>query len=115
MTSKRTPNQPLRQPTDWRAHIMRDLPEAPRIIRGASFDSAIEVIETAAFNRRMSVEDYIGRAALAVAVFDGAGEETWDSIMEKEPPLRDLRLRSLPRRRMRGRGFGGWKIIGMVE
>lgn len=109
------PKNPISQPTDWRANILRDLPEPPVSVKGATFPAALAVIEAAAYNRRMSVEDFIGRAALAVAIYDGDGSDTWDEVMDKEPPLRDLRRRSLPRRRMRGRGFGAWKITGMNE
>lgn len=103
------------QETDWRENILRDLPEGPIPLRGATFPTALEVIRVAAYNRRMSLEDFVGRAALAVALYDGDGSDTWDEVMEKEPPLRDLRRHKLPRRRMRGRGFGPWRITGMDE
>lgn len=101
-------------PTDWRANILADLPDAQVHFRGNSFDSAWELIQTAAFNRRMSVEDFVGRAALAVAVHDSGGEVTWEDATDKEPPLRDIRRRKLPHLRLRGRGFGPWKIGKMT-
>ena len=109
------PKKPISQPPDWRANILRDLPDAPITVKASSYPTAMAVIEAAAFNRRMTVEDFIGRAALAVAVYDSDGSDTWDDIAEKEPPLRDIRLRKLPRRRLRGRGFGAWRITGMNE
>lgn len=109
------PKNPISQPTDWRSNILRDLPDAPVVVKAATFPTALAVIEAAAYNRRMTVEDFIGRAALAVAVYDSDGSDTWDDIAEKEPPLRDIRLRKLPRRRLRGRGFGAWRITGMNE
>mgnify|MGYP006137166177 CR=1 FL=1 len=103
------------EPTDWRQNILSNLPEDAVPIKGHTFPSALEVIKIAAFNRRMRVEDFVGRAALAVAVHDNAAELTWEMATEKEPPLADLRRRSLPKRRLRGRGFGPWKIEGMGE
>lgn len=103
------------QSPDWRANILRDMPEDPVTIKAATFPTALELITTAAYNRRMTVEDFIGRAALAVAVFDAEGDPTWEDAFEKEPPLRDLRRRGLPRRRLRGKNFGPWRIGGMSE
>lgn len=104
----------MTKPTgDWRDNILNDLPEGPIPLRGATYPTALEVIKVAAYNRRMSLEEYIGRAALAVAAYDT--ETEWDSITDKEPPLRDLRRHRLPRRRLRGRGFGPWKITGMSK
>lgn len=100
---------------DWRDNILNDLPEGPITVRAHTFPSALEMIRTAAFNRRMTVEDFVGRAALAVAVHDFAGETTWERATEKEPPMSDLRRRSLPKRRLRGRNFGPWIIEGMSE
>lgn len=99
---------------DWRDRILSDLPEGPVNIKGHTFPSALEVIRVAAYNRRMTVEDFVGRAALAVAVHDDP-DLTWKMATEKEPPLSDLRRRSLPKRRLRGRGFGPWNIEGMSE
>lgn len=104
-----------RQATDWRANILRDLPDGPVQIRGESYDSAWELIKIAAYNRRMHVRDFIARAALAVAVYDSDGEISWEDATDKEPPLADLRLNQIPRRRLRGKGFGPWKIRGMDE
>lgn len=98
---------------DWRDRILTDLPEGPIPLRGATFPSAMELIKTAAFNRRISVEDFVGRAALAVAIWDSDGEHSWEEATDKEPPLRDIRRRKLPKRRLRGRGFGPWTIRGM--
>lgn len=100
---------------DWRDNILNDLPEGPVPLRGASFPSAVEIIKVAAFNRRMGLEEFVGRAALAVAVHDMSGEISWAQATEKEPPLKDLRRRKLPRRRLRGKGFGPWQIEGMAE
>lgn len=105
---------PLNRPTgDWRDNILNDLPEGPIPLRGATFPTALEVIKVAAYNRRMSVEDFVGRAALAVAIHDAGGDPTWEQATDKEPPLRDLRRHRLPKRRLRGRGFGPWRIEGM--
>ena len=46
------------QSPDWRENILRDLPEGPIPLRGATFPSALEVIKVAAYNRRMSLEDF---------------------------------------------------------
>lgn len=100
---------------DWRDNIVTELPENPATIKGMTFPSGMEIIKIAAYNRRMTPEDFIGRAALAVAVYDSGGDLTWEKATEKEPPLADLRRRSLPKRRLRGRGFGPWKIGGMRE
>lgn len=105
----------MSQQTDWREAILKDLPEGPIPLRGATFPSALEIIKVAAFNRRMTVEDFIGRAALAVAVHDAGSEIDWATACEKEPPLADLRRRGLPKRRLRGRGFGAWRIERMDE
>lgn len=100
---------------DWRDNILNDLPEGPVPLRGQTYPTAMELIRVAAWNRRISVEDFVGRAALSVALYDSNGEITWEDATEKEPPLRDERRRKLPRRRMRGRGFGPWKIGSMSE
>lgn len=100
---------------DWRDNILNDLPEGPTTLKGQTFASALELIRVAAYNRRMTVEDFVGRAALAVAVHDHGGDMTWEKATEKEPPLADLRRRKLPKRRLRGRNFGPWKIEGMSE
>lgn len=100
---------------DWRDEIMKNLPDAEVHARYDTFESALEIIKTAAYNRRMTVEAFVGRAALAVAVHDFADEITWEDATNKEPPLRDLRLSARKRVRRRGRGFGPWKIEGMSE
>lgn len=99
--------------TDWRDSILSDLPEGPITVRAHTYPTGLEMIRAAAYNRRMTVEDFVGRAALAVAVHDFAGDVTWEMATEKEPPLADLRRHKLPKRRLRGRGFGPWKIEGM--
>lgn len=103
------------QKGDWRDNILTDLPEGVSSIRANTYPTALEMIRAAAYNRRMTVEDFVGRAALAVAVNDFSGQTTWEMATDKEPPLADLRRRSLPKRRLRGRGFGPWKIEGMSE
>lgn len=100
---------------DWRDNILSQLPEGSTSIKGQTFPTALEIIKAAAYNRRMTTEDFVGRAALAVAVHDFGGELTWEMATEKEPPLADLRRRGLAKRRLRGRGFGPWKIEGMSE
>lgn len=106
---------PSQKKGDWRDNILSDLPEGKVNLRGHTYPTALEVIKAAAYNRRMTVEDFVGRAALAVAVHDFAGDLTWEMATDKEPPLADLRRRSLPKRRLRGRNFGPWKIEGMSE
>ena len=100
---------------DWRDKIVRDLPEVSVRLEGRTFPSALELIRIAAYNRRMSVLDFVGRAALAVAIHDQQGDITWEDATDKEPPLPDLRRWRLPRRRLRGKNFGPWKIEGMSE
>lgn len=104
-----------KKPTDWRANILNDLPEARVTAKANTFPSALEMIRVAAYNRRMTVEDFIGRAALAVAVHDFAAETDWKRATEKEPPMADIRRHGLPKRRLRGRGFGAWVVEGMSE
>lgn len=99
--------------TDWREKIMENLPDAEVHGRYDTFTSAYEMIKIAAYNRRMTVEAFVGRAALAVAVHDFSDEITWEDATKKEPPLRDLRLGPRKRVRRRGLGFGPWKIEGM--
>lgn len=98
---------------DWRDNLLTDLPEGPVTFRANTYPTALEIIKAAAYNRRMTLEDFVGRAALSVAVHDFSGDMTWEMATDKEPPLADLRRRSLPKRRLRGRGFGPWKIEGM--
>lgn len=103
------------QTGDWRDKIISALPEDRIGRKFETFPSAIELIETAAFNRRMRVEDYVGRAALAFAVHDSDGELTWEQAADKEPPMADLRRKGMARRRLRGRNFGPWTIEGLSE
>lgn len=103
-----------KQAGDWRDQIIQDLPEAEERLMIRSYPTALELIRVAAYNRRMSVRDFISRAALAVAVYDH-GDITWEEATDKEPPLPDLRRWRLPRRRLRGKNFGPWKIDGMHE
>lgn len=103
------------QEPDWVEAVMAELPEKVVKVEAHTHITALQAIKVAAYNRRMGLGDFIGRAAAAVAVYDSDGSITWDSLMEKEPPLRDLRRRRLPRRRLRGTGFGGWRITGMDE
>lgn len=98
------------EPQDWRETIMRDLPDAPVRATFETFESAYEIIKIAAYNRRMHARDFIGRAALAMAIYDSDGELDWEKLTEKEPPIGDVRLRNVRKRRLRGRGFGPWKI-----
>src|SRR5690606_5151725 len=100
-------------PNTLQVQILRDLPD-PMIERVYhTYPTAYELIKTAAYNRRMRVGEYVGRAALAFAIHDSEGEHTWEEISEKEPPMADRRRRKLPPRRLRGRGFGKWKIGGL--
>lgn len=102
-----------RKTGDWRDNLLANLPEGPITVRAHTYPTALEMIRAAAYNRRMTVEDFVGRAALAVAVHDFAGDTTWEEATDKEPPLADLRRHNLPKRRLRGRGFGPWKIGSM--
>jgi hypothetical protein len=96
---------------DWRRDVLASLPEHKRAFRIVTFKSAQELIEEAAYNRRMFPEDYAGRAALAVAAYDL--EKTWALITKGEPPLRDIRRHNLPPKRLYGRNFGPWTIERM--
>ena len=95
---------------DWREDLISDLAE-PRIrVNAHTFPTAYEQIKVAAYNRRMPVEEFIGRAALAFAVHDSEGELGWGLITRREPPIRDLRRKGLEPKRYRGKNFGKWKI-----
>ena len=84
----------------------------PRLMgRFNTFASALKEIEDAAFNRRMITRDYVGRAALAFAVYDSQGEVLWDEVMEKEPPISDIVLGGYQKERLRGREHGDWQIV----
>lgn len=101
----------MRKRGDWRDNILGDLPEGPVQLRGTTFTSALEIIKIAAYNRRMHLDEYVGRAALAMAVADLGLD--WAEVTDKEMPMRDLRRHKLPARRLRGRGFGPWRIKGL--
>lgn len=103
------------QAPDWVDTILAELPQPPINVTCHTHADALAIIKVAAYNRRMGLGDFIGRAALAVAIYDGDGSDTWDAATKMEPPLRDLRRRKLPRRRLRGTGFGAWRITGMDE
>lgn len=94
----------------WRQEILKDLPEKRVSMKAVTFESAAELIKIAAYNRRMGVEEFIGRAALAFAVHDSGNNPSWEQATKREPPMRDLRRHNLPRRRLFGRGFGKWEI-----
>jgi hypothetical protein len=94
-----------------REQIEEQMPDPRVSVRVSTFQSAYSEIEDAAFNRRMITREYIGRAALAFAVYDSHGEVLWDEIMEKEPPISDLVLGGYRKERLRGRGHGDWQIV----
>jgi diketogulonate reductase-like aldo/keto reductase len=96
---------------DWRADVLKSLPDEKQVRRYITFTSGLELIDTAAYNRRMLTEEFVGRAALAVAAYDA--EELWAVVTQKEPPLRDARRRRLPAKRLYGKNFGNWQIEGM--
>lgn len=98
--------------TDWRADILRSLPDEKRMIRMMTFDSALDLIQVAAYNRRMTQQEFCGRAALAVAAFDA--DEPWFAVTRLEPPLHDRRRFQMEPRRKYGRDFGNWQITGMT-
>jgi hypothetical protein len=98
--------------TDWRADVLRSLADDKKAFRVVTFESAYTLIADAAYNRRMLIEDFVGRAALAVAAYDA--DEPWLAVTYKEPPLRDLRRNNLPPKRKYGRDFGNWQITGMT-
>jgi hypothetical protein len=97
--------------TDWRADVLRSLPEQKEAYRFVTFNSAYRLIGDAAFNRRMKIEDFVGRAALAVACYDA--DEPWLAVAHNEPPLYDLRRNNMPAKRRYGRDFGDWQIVSM--
>jgi len=94
-----------------RLQIEAQMPEKRVSARFSTFPSALAEIEDAAFNRRMITAEYVGRAALAFAVYDSQGEVMWDEIMQKEPPLSNIVLGGYQKERLRGRGHGDWKIV----
>lgn len=96
---------------DWRRDTLAALPEHVRVRRFITFTSADELIDEAAHKRRMVTEEFVGRAALAVAAYDLG--RPWGVITRGEPPLRDLRRHHLPAKRLYGRNFGNWTIERM--
>ena len=98
--------------TDWRADVLRSLADEKRAFRIVTFESAYKLIGEAAYNRRMKMEDFCGRAALAVAAFDA--DEPWQAVAYREPPIHDLRRVRLPAKRKYGRDFGPWQITDMT-
>jgi hypothetical protein len=98
----------------WQADVLAALPQ-PRIeVRANTWPDAYDVIKTAAYNRRIPVKEFIGRAALAIAVFDSNGDIVWKDITRNEPPMHDLRRHNLPPKRKFGHDFGPWEIVGMT-
>jgi hypothetical protein len=96
--------------------VIREEIEAQMVERRLSarfhtFPSALAEISDAAYNRRMTVRDFVGRAALAFAVYDSEGEVVWDEITEKEPNMTDLVRPGFDRDRLRGGGHGKWQIV----
>jgi hypothetical protein len=98
----------------WRADMLNDLPQARIQSKFYTFPDAYDLIKVAAYNRRMKVEDFVGRSALAVAVFDSAGEHTWREMTRQEPPMWDLRRHNLPLKRKFGADFGPWEVQVMT-
>jgi len=94
-----------------REAIAEQMPEKRLQSRFTTFPSAFSEIEDAAYNRRMTTREYVGRAALAFAVFDSQGEVLWQEITEKEPPISDLVMGGYAKSRLRGRGHGEWQIV----
>lgn len=94
----------------WRADLLNDLPQARISAKFQTFPDAYDLIKVAAYNRRMKHEDFVGRAALAMAVFDSAGEHTWREMTRQEPPMWDLRRHNLPMKRKFGADFGPWEV-----
>lgn len=97
--------------TRIRQEIADQMPEKRVQARFTTYESALSEIEDAAFNRRMTTREYVGRAALAFAVFDSHGEVLWEEITEKEPPISDLVRGGYAKSRLRGRGHGEWQIV----
>jgi len=94
-----------------RQEIAEQMPEKRIQSRFTTIESAFREIEDAAYNRRMITREYVGRAALAFAVFDSEGQVRWEDITEKEPPISDLVRPGFPKDRLRGRGHGDWQIV----
>lgn len=94
-----------------RDQIADQMPEPRLSGKFSTFRSAYEQIQDAAFNRRMITGEYVGRAALAFAVFDSHGEVLWDEITRREPPISDLVMGGYAKSRIRGREHGDWQIV----
>lgn len=94
-----------------REQIAGQMPEKRVSARFHTFPSALSEISDAAYNRRMTVRDYVGRAALAFAVYDSDGEVLWDDIAELEPSVTDIVRPGFDRERLRGYGHGPWQIV----
>lgn len=98
-------------PRRVREEIEAQMVERRLSARFHTFPSALAEISDAAYNRRMTVRDYVGRAALAFAVYDSDGELVWDEITEKEPTMTDIVRPGFDRDRLRGEGHGKWQIV----
>ena len=98
-------------PAGLRQEIEAQMVEKRLSARFHTFPSALAEISDAAYNRRMTVRDYVGRAALAFAVFDSEGQVMWEEITEKEPTMTDLVRPGFDRDRLRGDGHGKWQIV----
>jgi hypothetical protein len=94
-----------------RQSVQDQMPEPRVSARYTTFRSAQEQIEDAAYNRRMITGEYVGRAALAFAVFDSGGEVDWAEITALEPPISDLVRGGYAKSRIRGREHGDWQIV----
>lgn len=94
-----------------REEIAAQMPDPRLSSRFSTFASAFKEIEDAAFNRRMITREYVGRAALAFAVYDSHGEVLWDEITEREPSISNITLGGYRKERLRGRDHGDWQIV----
>jgi len=84
----------------------------PRIrTQFTTFPSALAEISDAAYNRRMTTREYVGRAALAFAVYDSQGEVSWEDITAGEPGMTNIVLGGHRKFRLRGREHGDWQIV----
>ncbi len=95
---------------EWRTDLLRDLPEKRMVAKYFTFESAYDLIKVAAYNRRITIEDFVGRSALAFAVYDSNGEISWREATRLEPNMADLRRHNLPMKRKFGADFGPWEI-----
>ena len=96
---------------DWRSDVLRALPDRNVRFEVVTFESAMELINDAAYNRRLFTADFAGRAALAVAAYDLGLE--WTDVTRKEHPIRDLRRHGAQPRRKYGQKHGNWRIGDM--